>query len=416
MLMFQMFHVTLQTEHPLINRQMPTQRVLELRVRPPEPKDGHQTTPLNLALVLDRSGSMAGEKLEYVKLAARHVIDLLSSRDRVAVVSFDDEVTVDVPSTIATPDNRERIKERIAAIVSGASTNLAGGWTVGCQEVAANAETSRQLNRVLLLTDGLANVGITDSEMLAAHARELAQRGVSTSTFGVGLGFNEHLLEGMANQGSGNFYYIADPSQIPMIFAREFRELAAVTARDVRVNVILPEHTAAEVLGGWEHRLEDNHLHITLGNLPAARDTELYIKLLLPPSDNVESLQIKAFANGTGTDGNDLSDETTLAFRYANPEEIAQTESKIDVLERFARVQMSDQTTSALKLERKGEREKARRLILQSLEENRVNMTSDQARYYEDMAERMSHGMHEDDRKSTQYASYLRKRGREDSN
>jgi len=414
MLMFQMFHVTMQSESDLISRQTPTQRVVELRVRAPEEAQNVQRTPLNLSLVIDRSGSMHGMKLDFVKQAEQHVVDLLSNRDRVSVVSFDDEVRVDSASSVADIPSKGQIKERISTIQSGGSTNLAGGWTQGCQQVAANAESDRQVNRVLLLTDGLANVGIIDPEALTMHARELAQRGVSTSTFGVGQGFNEHLLEGMANNGSGNFYYISSPQEIPSIFMREFKEIASVTARDVTVELTIPEHTAAEVLGGWSYTQVDNHLQLKLGDLTGGREQTIYLKLLLPPSEDIQSLVINASATGTGLHGKDLADEAQMRFRYASAAELAAAPVAQDVLERYAMVEMSDKTTAALKLERNDQREQARKQLQQALEENRPNMPADQARYYEDMAERMAVGMAEGDRKNSQYMSYLRKRGRED--
>ncbi|MHB0924048.1 MAG: vWA domain-containing protein [Bellilinea sp.] len=412
MLMFQMFHVTLQSESKLIARQTPTQRVLELRVRAPESPENAARTPLNLALVLDRSGSMSGIKLEYVKQAAQHVIDLLSTGDRAALVSFDNQISVDVPNTLIQAGIKAQIKERISSIRSGNTTNLSGGWTQGCQEVAANAESRQQINRVLLLTDGLANVGITDTEVLSLHARELAERGVSTSTFGVGEGFNEHLLEGMSNQGSGNFYFIANPQEIPAIFMREFKELTAVTAREVQVTLTLPEHTAVEVLGGWRYTLNGNKLQIFLGDLPGGREQEVYLKLLLPPSDTHQNLSINAAATGVGLHDQGLSDETRLRFQYADAEEIAKAPVAQDVLERYAKVDMSEQTTAALKLERDGKREQARKKILQSLQENRPSLSPDQVEYYEDMAGRMEHGMIEQDRKTSQYNAYNIKRQR----
>ncbi len=416
MLIFQMFHVTVQSESNLIARQTPTQRVLELRVRPPENQKANQRTPLNIAMVLDRSGSMHGFKLEYVKQAAQHVIQLLADQDRAALVTFDDEVTVNFPTAQINRHARSEITERISGIHTGNSTNLSGGWMEGCEQVARNAESRRQINRVLLLTDGLANVGITEPDSLGNHARELAQRGVSTSTFGVGVGFNEHLLEAMANQGSGNFYYIANPSEIPSIFLREFNELAAVTARGVQVNLTLPEHTSVEVLGGWRHTLEGNHLQLSLGDLAAGRDQEVYLKLLLPPSDAGDVLEVKAYAFGTGVNDADLSDETHIQFRYADAAEVAAAQPREDVLERFAKVQMSDRTTSALKLERSGQRDQARKLIIQSLEENRPHISADQAKEYEDMADRMQHGMLEEDRKTSQFNAYRSKRSRDDTN
>lgn len=412
MLMFKMFHITLQSETSLISRQTPTQRVIELRVHAPELPDDDSRHPINLALVIDRSGSMEGAKLTYVKEAAQFVTEMLMPHDQLALVSFDEEVSVDFPSRHVTRDIQEQIKEKIASLQSGGTTNLSGGWTQGCQEVAVHAENRKNINRVLLLTDGLANVGITDTELLSAHARELAERGVATSTFGVGEGFNEHLLEGMANQGSGNFYYIERPSSIPQIFVRELRKLVDVTAHNVRVDLNLPEHTAIEVLGGWRHTLEGDKLRLFLGDIIGGREQVLYLRLLLPPSVGQQNLTINAAASGVGMNDQDLSDEAKLHFEYADADEVSHAPLALDVLERYARVDMSDKTTAALKLEREGQRDKAKKVLLESLEANRPNLPLDQARYYENMSDRMDQGMAEPDRKSSQYHAYNIKRQR----
>ena len=136
----------------------------------------------------------------------------------------------------------------------------------------------------MLLTDGLANVGITDLEELGIHASQLLARGVATSTFGVGYGFNEHLLEHMSNQGGGNFYYIDSPLTISRIFEDEFLELVSVTAKDVKVTLEIPAGVSAQVMGNWRSDLKENQLVLWLGDISASQRRELYLKLLTPPS------------------------------------------------------------------------------------------------------------------------------------
>jgi Ca-activated chloride channel family protein len=259
----------------------------------------------------------------------------------------------------------------------------------------------------------LANEGITDLEELARHARELAVRGVSTSTFGVGEGFNEHLLEAMSDQGGGNFYYIETPAEIPALFGREFKELAAVTAREVEIVLELPPQVHAQLLGGWRVECSPGQMRIFVGDLYSGRQQEVYVKLLTPPAGDLSQLSLRAKAFGKGEGGQQYESQAEAALRYAPQAEAEAAPSKRDMLERFARVDLAETANEALKLERRGENEKANRLLEQSIEANRPYVAPSQADDYHQLSERMKQGMDEADRKQSHYNSYNQKRRRE---
>lgn len=400
-----------KTDCSLVERDVPSQRMLEIQVQAPPMAERKARQRLNLALVLDRSGSMSGQKLEYVKQAASHVVDLLNEQDQVALVTYDDHVSLVSPSLPVTDGNRCELKQYISQIHTGSMTNLAGGWMEGCQQ-AAQAAQDGMLNRVLLLTDGLANVGITDLEALSMHARQLAQRGVSTSTFGVGLDFNEHLLEAMANQGSGNFYFIEDSKDIPGLFQREFSELAAVTANEVEVQIGIPPHVNPQVLGGWRSETQAGALHIYLGSLFSEQTVKTYIRLLLPQADGAGSLDFPFLVTARGESGAVMEAQAQIAYQYGDAAAVKAAPVQKDLLERAAQVVLADTTIEALKLERAGKNEDARELLQAMIASNRPFLSEQQTENCDHLAQRMRRGMDERDRKSVHSLSYASRRSK----
>ncbi|MGE5571592.1 MAG: vWA domain-containing protein [Bacteroidota bacterium] len=190
--------------------------------------------PLNISLVLDRSGSMTGDPLEHVKEAACFVVDQLSAKDRFSLVTFDTEVDVLCPSQEV--QYKDALKARVRGIQSGSSTNLSGGLLRGYEEVRKENRAG-QVNRLVLLSDGMANVGITSPAALRAKTRSIAEKGISVSTVGVGSQFDEDLMINMAEGGHGNFYYVKNMDEIPRVFEQELMGLLSVVAQAITVEV-----------------------------------------------------------------------------------------------------------------------------------------------------------------------------------
>jgi len=405
--------INLQTQFDgdLIAKEVPTERILELILNAPLSSVSNSRPSLNLAVVIDRSGSMQGAKLEYVKRAAVHVLDLLTERDQVALVIYDSEVELLSPSIAMAPGNRVTLTRKIQQVTARSSTNLGGGWLQGCQEVALAAREG-DLNRVLLLTDGLANVGITDLEELGIHAGQLLERGVSTSTFGVGLDFNEYLMENMANQGGGRFYFIEDPASIPAIFEQEFQSLSTVTASHIQLALTIPNGVSAQVLGSWRNELEGEKLVVMLGDLAAGLKREIYIRLLTPPQKKQTYLSIPVTLNAHDETGQSYSLEQILSLSYASQPKVSAMDQRKDVMARYSEVLLADQASEALKLERAGEREKARRLMDASILSSSPHTSSKIREDYQHLSERLARGLDEQDRKDRHQEEYIRKQRR----
>lgn len=195
---------------------------------------GHERAPVNVGLVLDRSGSMGGEKMTATIEAACCVVDNLTPADTISVAIYDDRIdTLVAPTTVT---NKDGIKRRIREIHARGSTNLAGGWMRG-EELVRRSMAANAVSRILLMTDGLANVGVTDHKELAEMARKYRAAGIVTTTLGFGERFNEDLLKTIADAGGGNFYFIATPDDAPAMFKEELGELQSQVAADLRLSL-----------------------------------------------------------------------------------------------------------------------------------------------------------------------------------
>jgi len=192
--------------------------------------------PINLSLVLDRSGSMSGPPLDEAKRAAARFAGYLGDGDRLAVVVFDERV-----DTIFGPQaaDGQSARHAIEQVYSGGTTNLSGGWLEGRTHVQSGLVDGT--NRVVLLTDGQANVGITELGRLAELARGAQQERVSTTCIGFGRHFNENLLRAMSDGGAGNFWYIESEDQMTSVFDEEIEGLVSLAAQNLKVAVRLSD-------------------------------------------------------------------------------------------------------------------------------------------------------------------------------
>lgn len=262
---------------------------LLLRLTVPEMEISQERPRLNLGLVLDRSGSMSGRKLKYAKMAAAFCVDQLHPDDFVSIVKFDDRVKVLVPPTPGS--ERQQVKEALATIRSGGSTALYSAWVVGGRQVAEKLD-QRYVNRVILMTDGLANVGETNPEVFVSGAAGLFERGISTTTIGVGNDFNEDLLVAMAGAAGGNSWFVESPEDFGRIFATEMGNLLREVCR--RVSLGLGPAEGVKILDV----LNDFDLYgngkFRLPNLLAGESLDIIVRVLLPKEPSGHAKVFKA--------------------------------------------------------------------------------------------------------------------------
>ena len=278
---------------------------LYLDVKGGETQTDKKRAPLNLSLVLDRSGSMSGDKLNYSKKAIDFVINQLTNDDILSVVQYDDNVQVLSSATHLT--NKEVLHKKVNDIRTGGSTNLCGGMQEGYVQVKSEKKAN-YINRVLLLSDGLANVGITEPDKIQKIAQKnFREDGVAISTFGVGADYNEDLMTGIAEYGGANYYFIDNPDKIPTIFAKELEGLLSVVTQSTKVRVNYPTRQLNLVkVYGYPHAIENDEIVVNLNDVYAKEQKAILVKFEI--KGKLEG-QIDFACSLSYTNANTLKDE-----------------------------------------------------------------------------------------------------------
>jgi len=292
-------------------------RHLLVRVTAPSAVAGQPRAPLRIAFVIDRSGSMAGSKLTLASRAVSHAIGLLGARDRFAIVVYDDRVDVLVAETAATVEAVAEARAALDRVRPGGTTNLSEGWLVGCDQVAR--ESPESLSRALLLSDGLANVGLTDADELAHHAEQLRARGIVTTTFGLGADFDEALLQSVATSGGGNFYFIEAAPQIRDFFASELGEALEIVAPCTRLELDVAPEVEVLALSAFSLARDGARVRVDLGDLVSDQQVEVVLQVRVPEADEGTAWPLSVRLAG---EGGALADDRELALTSGSDAEV----------------------------------------------------------------------------------------------
>lgn len=262
-------------DRSVLVKDSPQEVVVKIDLTAVAEKKKHHRTPLNLAVVLDKSGSMTGAKLEKTKQAAMQVVDRLTPDDVFSMVIFSDDVQVLVPAQHV--QDKDALKEKIESIEAEGSTALYAGVQAGADQLDEFLSDKR-INRVILLSDGLANVGPSTPQDLRRLGSRLAERGISVTTIGVGDDYNEDLMAGLAEASDANYYYVSDTEKLPAIFAHELGELLTVTARGVRIEITCPDGVKPLGFIGRPEQFKDGKAVIKLSQFTGGQDRYLFLR------------------------------------------------------------------------------------------------------------------------------------------
>lgn len=210
-----------------------TQRVyLKVALEGVMPVSTRKRTPVNIALVLDRSGSMRGKKMAQAKEAAIMAVNRLKADDVVSVIAYNHSVKTPLPANWL--NNKKRARALISGMEADGKTALYAGVKEGLSEVGKFLSPTR-VNRVILLSDGLANVGPSTPAELAELGRKAGSDGISVTTIGLGLGYNEDLMTQLAGSSDGNHAFVEKPEDLVAIFDKEFGDVLSVVAQKVEI-------------------------------------------------------------------------------------------------------------------------------------------------------------------------------------
>ena len=274
-------------------------------------------SPMNLTVVLDRSGSMGEErKMEYARVALHKLIDQLQRDDMFSLVIYDDAIDVVQRPTRAT--DKRRLHSLVDEIHPRGATNLGGGLEEGLR-LAAHSMRRELTNRVIILSDGLANRGTTDPRQLNQIVRRYRRESVSVTSMGVGLDYNENLMVGLAESGGGNYYFIESPSTLASIMHQELDAASSIACRNAVLEFQIGKGVEIKDIIGYEWTKTGHGGTISLGDLYQEEEREITLELVAPSGQD----DIRVFGGNVSFEGTEVQRQDAEAFAmvsYTNDE------------------------------------------------------------------------------------------------
>jgi len=323
----------------------------------------HERPPLNVAVVLDKSGSMqADSKMENAKRGAIEVVERLEDCDVMSLVVYDTRPRVVFPAQ--TVRDKDRLIEMIRNIHAGGNTALYGGVRLGQDEVRKHISWEYE-NRIILLSDGLANVGPSATEDLAYLGRALGEEDISVTTIGVGLDYNEDLMTALASESGGNAYFASSGRDLPRIFAEEIGEAMTVAARDVRINIHCYEGVRPIAVIGREGDISGRRMSVTVGKLFGEHEKYALFEVQVPRGTSGHRLNV-AHVSVDYADprtNEKMQDSCPVAITYDDDENLALERRNKQILKEAALTKNSDVKREAVKLADRGDYAAAASLV-----------------------------------------------------
>jgi Ca-activated chloride channel family protein len=325
---------------------------------------------MNLALAIDVSGSMAGDKIDAARRAARAVAEALTERDRLSIIAFDSTAELLLDARPMDRAGRAAAITAIAGLLERGGTNLFDGWLLAAERVAlAMAAAPQASHRVLLLSDGQANEGVTERQEIAHHAGALLERGVVTSALGIGDGYDEELLGAIAEAGGGNLHDAENAPEIGEVVLGELQAGRAALVERVTLRITVPANLRAEVVGAWAHAALPGVIEVMVGSLMPDQTKRVVFRLHCPSGAPGTAILLGVSAGSAAPDGGDAIDARPVEAELHLARGSENNAQPRDAARSLAVVQawQADALRRAVRMNREGDRRAAKHFLEREL-------------------------------------------------
>ncbi|WP_159567092.1 vWA domain-containing protein [Budvicia diplopodorum] len=323
-------------------------------------------TPINLALVIDRSGSMSGDRIEKAREAAIMAINMLKDDDIVSVIAYDDNAYVIIPATKA-KNKANMIKVINDTVQPGGGTALFAGVSKGIKEVNKFIKKN-QVNRIILLSDGQANVGPSTTKELADLGQVAGKQGIAVTTIGLGNGYNEDLMTALAGFSDGNHAYVENSADLETAFVREFKDVMSVVAQEVVVTIKLQDGVKPVRLLGRDGDIIGNSVTVKMNQLYSNQEKYVLLEVVPPKgkeSENKPLANVSISYDNLKTHQKDtFNDMVNISYSKSSKAVAAAVQEEIVVDSAIQKANIENER--AIKLLDEGKKDEANKIIQQN--------------------------------------------------
>lgn len=336
------------------------------------PPEKMNRPPVNLCIVMDRSGSMQGNKIEQARKAALEALSRLGPQDIFSLVIYDSKVETLIPA--GRMKDQARARELIRGIRPGGNTALFGGVSQGAAELrkALGDHAEGMVHRMILLSDGLANVGPATPEDLGRLGVSLQKEGISVTTIGVGTDYNEDLMTRLAQRSDGNTYFVENENDLARIFGQELGDVLNVVARNIRIQIICPENVKPLRSIGRDATIRGQKVELNLNQLYGNQERFLLLEVEIPatPADTELPVMSAAVHYRNIFSEKDESQDLALNARFSRQEEEVKASFNEVVIKEVLLQESALAKEEAIKLAEQGDQKAA----VEVLRQNRIQI------------------------------------------